>query len=613
MAGFLSFPPPPSFTPSLKKGVEDLFAGLDFDRRPLSPVNHPVSTMAAVPLEASPFEGASEYASSEFDDDGEDEMMVEYTFADMSEIGARRDEDDEDWQDNNCPDLEPDTAPPTPSLDGQKMALDEEDELEEIEEAAPAPRQAVPSEPVPLTDEARAWCLEQFGFDSNGDFDGYDLEEKTQPPSFEFSFDATLASAASGADLGYGPIAHSVAPPPVASSSKAKEFDSFSSWFAAAGTTESTGRDFAEDEWMRITAAFASRSPSLASSPIEEVLEMNGADIPSMFASAPSPDPSNGSIVAVRDPLGGLNDMLIPSSVSASLPSSSITTGMQLNTPTWAFEGLIGEGSPASSSLSEGPSNIPLPPTNAAPMAWAYGPAATAAPPSAFQLTAPSETSSGSGSLRSAFESATDSASVVSSIASTSTPSLDGARRSSSSTATLEHVVSDSRLAAIEAARIASLNKPAGRKSSHHGKKAPGERKSAPKTPALNKGKGKQVSTVTKAPKPRVALSDKEATLKCGDCGKGFSRPYNLKIHAATHGGSKKRTFPCPHPSVDELAADMALARSDGCPLEGCNKAFSRRHDLTRHLEAYHEPWLVALGCTAKEASEDDFDPSIAL
>lgn len=295
--------------------------------------------------------------------------------------------------------------------------------------------------------------------------------------------------------------------------------------------------------------------------------------------------------------------MLIPSSVPAF--QSSITTGMPIHTPTWAFEGLIGEGSPAGSSLSEGSSNLFNPPPSVASGSWAYPTATTAAPPSAFQLMAPAEPSA---SLPSSYESFSDDASVsAASDPSTSFP------HSNASVATSEDPAVASRLAAIEAARLASLNKPAGRKSSHHGKKTPGEKKAAQKTVSANKGKGKQTSSVTKAPKVKATPAEKTGTMECKDCGKTFSRPYNLKIHQAVHGGQKKRTPPSLLSLHQNSIADIASPRTDSCPLDGCNKAFSRRHDLTRHLDAYHEPWLLALGCTAKDASEDDFDAAMYL
>ncbi|KAH9818663.1 hypothetical protein DFH28DRAFT_853779, partial [Melampsora americana] len=49
-------------------------------------------------------------------------------------------------------------------------------------------------------------------------------------------------------------------------------------------------------------------------------------------------------------------------------------------------------------------------------------------------------------------------------------------------------------------------------------------------------------------------------------CNKHFARAFNLQTHIATHKGIKP--FKCPSPL--------------------CQKSFSRRHDLSRHLNSLH-------------------------
>lgn len=67
--------------------------------------------------------------------------------------------------------------------------------------------------------------------------------------------------------------------------------------------------------------------------------------------------------------------------------------------------------------------------------------------------------------------------------------------------------------------------------------------------------------------------SQPEKKYGCLICNKHFARAFNLQTHIATHKGIKP--FKCPTPS--------------------CSKSFSRRHDLSRHLNSLHSNWLNSL------------------
>ncbi|KAF9900652.1 hypothetical protein EC991_007057 [Linnemannia zychae] len=72
---------------------------------------------------------------------------------------------------------------------------------------------------------------------------------------------------------------------------------------------------------------------------------------------------------------------------------------------------------------------------------------------------------------------------------------------------------------------------------------------------------------------PTEQLGDPNAKprYKCSECGKTFSRPFNLRSHRDTHSGH--RPFECPH-------KDKGGNR--------CKWSFARRHDLERHIISKH-------------------------
>ncbi|KAA1068642.1 hypothetical protein PGT21_018185 [Puccinia graminis f. sp. tritici] len=66
----------------------------------------------------------------------------------------------------------------------------------------------------------------------------------------------------------------------------------------------------------------------------------------------------------------------------------------------------------------------------------------------------------------------------------------------------------------------------------------------------------------------------------CPECGQRFARAFNLQTHIATHAGM----------------------RPFSCPADGCSKAFSRRHDLGRHVGAVHREWLASKNISVEQA-----------
>ncbi|KAF9119828.1 hypothetical protein BGW39_011895 [Mortierella sp. 14UC] len=72
---------------------------------------------------------------------------------------------------------------------------------------------------------------------------------------------------------------------------------------------------------------------------------------------------------------------------------------------------------------------------------------------------------------------------------------------------------------------------------------------------------------------PTEQMSDPNAKprYKCAECGKTFSRPFNLRSHRDTHSGH--RPFECPHKDKNG---------------NKCKWSFARRHDLERHIISKH-------------------------
>ncbi|KLO20487.1 hypothetical protein SCHPADRAFT_934329 [Schizopora paradoxa] len=77
--------------------------------------------------------------------------------------------------------------------------------------------------------------------------------------------------------------------------------------------------------------------------------------------------------------------------------------------------------------------------------------------------------------------------------------------------------------------------------------------------------------------------SDPRKKYSCPNCGRCFARQYNLKTHLETHDSNRKKPFVCHH-------AD-------------CNRMFSRKHDLGRHLVSIHheDKQTVSIGVGAME------------
>ncbi|KAI8604701.1 hypothetical protein EDD21DRAFT_300510 [Dissophora ornata] len=65
-----------------------------------------------------------------------------------------------------------------------------------------------------------------------------------------------------------------------------------------------------------------------------------------------------------------------------------------------------------------------------------------------------------------------------------------------------------------------------------------------------------------------VDLESPPRQFACSQCGRAFSRLFNLNTHERTHDRSKARLFACPE--------------------QGCKKSFTRKNDLQRHQISIH-------------------------
>ncbi|KAI5454169.1 hypothetical protein NCC49_004234 [Naganishia albida] len=85
---------------------------------------------------------------------------------------------------------------------------------------------------------------------------------------------------------------------------------------------------------------------------------------------------------------------------------------------------------------------------------------------------------------------------------------------------------------------------------------------------------------------PGETPEDPKKKHKCGICGRGFARLYNLKSHASTHDPARPKPYECPH--------------------EKCTRSFSRLHDLERHRQGIHRDGPLM------DAKEQGITPSVA-
>lgn len=75
----------------------------------------------------------------------------------------------------------------------------------------------------------------------------------------------------------------------------------------------------------------------------------------------------------------------------------------------------------------------------------------------------------------------------------------------------------------------------------------------------------------------RTASSrDPKRKYQCPNCPRAFARAFNLKTHIQTHDPNRLKPYACQHKS--------------------CGRAFSRKHDLTRHLISIHRSDVESVG-----------------
>lgn len=92
--------------------------------------------------------------------------------------------------------------------------------------------------------------------------------------------------------------------------------------------------------------------------------------------------------------------------------------------------------------------------------------------------------------------------------------------------------------------------------------------------PSISRSNARGMQTSAQLPGPSSSygipesLDDPQKKYQCDRCPKAFKRAYNLKTHKETHNPVRRK---------DHI-----------CPYEQCNREFSRKHDLGRHIVSLH-------------------------
>ncbi|KAJ1551834.1 hypothetical protein HK405_013758, partial [Cladochytrium tenue] len=95
--------------------------------------------------------------------------------------------------------------------------------------------------------------------------------------------------------------------------------------------------------------------------------------------------------------------------------------------------------------------------------------------------------------------------------------------------------------------------------------------------------------------------SRKPKHLPCPDCGRVFTRHYNLQVHKLSHSGEKSHTCGfCPaafarlHDLRRHVRCLHSRERPYPCPAPGCDEAYARADGLARHVRSEHPGFAVA-------------------
>jgi uncharacterized Zn-finger protein len=97
-----------------------------------------------------------------------------------------------------------------------------------------------------------------------------------------------------------------------------------------------------------------------------------------------------------------------------------------------------------------------------------------------------------------------------------------------------------------------------------------------------------------------------ELPYKCAECGKGFDRKWNLKIHMLTH--TKERSFVCLKCQT-RFNHQSALKRHElthmeerpfVCSEPECGKSFKSKRELDVHMRIHMDPQFVCAECDKK-------------